>query len=103
MFCRGNTHKYKIPTPMLNTVPNVRAILAARVVVRFQNTPKRNTAAIGGAINPSTDWKTLNRFSPLMLSIAMVIITEISAPTTVTTCPTLIISLCLACGRIFFT
>ena len=49
---------------LLNTVPTVRAALAANVVVRFQKTPKRKTAAIGGAMNPNTDWKTLNKFSP---------------------------------------
>ena len=69
-----------MPTPMLNAVPNVNAMLAAIVVVRFQKMPNRKTAAIGGAINPSTDWNTLNRFNPLILSMAMVMITEISAP-----------------------
>lgn len=49
-----------MPTPMLNAVPNVNAMLAAIVVVRFQKMPNRKTAAIGGAINPSTDWNTLN-------------------------------------------
>ena len=48
-----------MPTPMLNAVPNVNAMLAAIVVVRFQKMPNRKTAAIGGAINPSTDWNTL--------------------------------------------
>lgn len=52
-----------MPTPMLNAVPNVNAMLAAIVVVRFQKMPNRKTAAIGGAINPSTDWNTLNRFN----------------------------------------
>ena len=83
---------------MLNIVPAVRAKLAARIVVRFQKTPNKNTAAIGGAMNPNTDWKTLNRFNPFILSMATVMITEIKAPTTVTICPIRIISLVLASG-----
>ena len=89
-----------MPTPMLNAVPSVNAMLAAIVVVRFQN---RKTAAIGGAINPSTDWNTLNRFNPLILSMAMVMITEISAPATVTTCPVRKISYWMASGLNFLT
>ena len=58
---------------MLKTVPKVKARFAANVVVRFQNTPSKNTAAIGGAINPNTDWNILNKFNPLMLSMATVI------------------------------
>ena len=60
----GRKYPYNTPTPILNTVPTVRAALAAKVVVRFQKTPKRKTAAIGGAMNPNTDWKTLNKFNP---------------------------------------
>lgn len=92
-----------MPTPMLNAVPNVNAMLAAIVVVRFQKMPNRKTAAIGGAINPSTDWNTLNRFNPLILSMAMVMITEISAPAIVTTCPVRMISFWLASGLNFLT
>ena len=76
---------------MENTVPQVRAMLAARVVHRFQNTPKRKTADMGGAMKPSTDWKTLKRLRPLMLTIAPQIITERIAPITVTRRPMLII------------
>ena len=92
-----------MPTPMLNAVPSVNAMLAAIVVVRFQKMPNRKTAAIGGAINPSTDWNTLNRFNPLILSMAMVMITEISAHATVTTCPVRMISFWLASGLNFLT
>ena len=92
-----------MPTPMLNAVPNVNAMLAAIVVVRFQKMPNRKTAAIGGAINPSTDWNTLNRFNPLILSMAMVMITEISAHAIVTTCPLRMISFWLASGLNFLT
>lgn len=77
---------------MLKTVPKVKARFAANVVVRFQNTPSKNTAAIGGAINPNTDWNILNKFNPLMLSMATVITTDYKAPTNVTTCPVRIIS-----------
>ena len=67
-----------------NAVPAVRARLAALRVVRDQKTPSKNTAAIGGAMKLSTDWKILKRLSPCMLSMAIVMSMEISAPTTVT-------------------
>ena len=88
---------------MLRAVPSERTILAARVVQRFQNTPMTNTAAIGGAMNDSTDWKTLKRSIPFILSTAMVIMIEIMAPTIVTICPMRDISFGVAFGLIFFT
>ena len=71
-----------------NAVPIVSAKLAARVVARFQKMPSTKTAAIGGAMKPSTDWKTLNRLSPLMASMATVIAIAMTAPMTVTSRPT---------------
>ena len=88
---------------MLSTVPNVSVMLAASVVQRFQNTPIRNTAAIGGAMKLSTDWNTLNRSIPLMPSTATVMTIDTKAPRTVTTRPVLRISSGDAFGRMFFT
>ena len=92
-----------MPTVRQNTVPTVSAKLAARVVQRFQKMPSRKTAAIGGAMNPSTDWNTLNRFRPLMASMATVIAIASTAPITTTMRPTRLISHCGAPGLKFFT
>ena len=63
-----------MPTIRQNAVPAVSATLAAKVVVRRQNTPSRNTAVMGGAMNPNTDWNTLKRLRPLMLSFLLFVI-----------------------------
>jgi len=88
---------------MLKMVPKVSVTLAASVVQRFQNTPMTNTAAIGGAMKLSTDWNTLKRFMPFMLSTATVMTIDTSAPMTVIMRPVRIISFCVASGRMFFT
>ena len=69
-----------MPTPMLNAVPNVNAMLAAIVVVRFQKMPNRKTAAIGGAINPSTDWNTLTS-NPQPIGFSGILLAKRQNPT----------------------
>lgn len=77
-----------MPMAMLKAVPAVRVKLAALAVVRFQNTPSKNTVVIGGAIKLNTDWKILKRFRSLMESMATHITIESTAPRSMTTRPT---------------
>ena len=85
------------------TVPTVRHTLAARAVQRFQKMPSRKTAAMGGAMKPNTDWNTLNRFRPLMASMATVITIASTAPISTTMRPTRLISHWGAPGLKFLT
>ena len=87
---------------MLKNVPHVITVLTARGVALRHNIPNKNTTDIGGAKKPNTDWKTSNRFNPLMELMAKAISTEITALATVTQRPTLITSRDAASGLCFF-